>query len=350
MTKVTNKLYILYGVNGEGYGHGIRSMPIIKELKKDYKVIIVAGGKAYSYLSRYFSNIYKIGYLKLIVSNNKIRKILTLLYNLIMFPVIFIRNLKIIFLINKFKPFLTITDFEPFSHYLSLLFGIPSVCIDNQHIITNCRIKVKGNLIDKFISEWIIKLMIPKARYYLITSFFKTEVKKPNTYIFPPVLREEILKIKPKKKMNILVYQTYKSNKKLIPILFETNENFIVYGFNKQGKIKNIFFKSFNEDEFFNDLANCKAVITNGGFTLISEAIYLKKPILSIPVENQFEQILNAIYLERLRLGVYCKRLTKRDLEKFISKLDNHLKNFRNKAGNKEIITRLKNIINEIKA
>ncbi len=72
---------------------------------------------------------------------------------------------------------------------------------------------------------------------------------------------------------------------------------------------KNLIYRKFNEDRFFNDLGSCKAVLANGGFTLISESIYLKKPVLSIPVKGQFEQILNAIYLERLGYGEFHEEL-----------------------------------------
>ena len=52
-------------------------------------------------------------------------------------------------------------------------------------------------------------------------------------------------------------------------------------------------------------LKQTKAIITNGGFTVISEALYLKKPIFSIPIKNQFEQALNAKFVEKLGAGVY---------------------------------------------
>jgi len=46
---------ILYGVCGEGLGHAIRSEILINYLKnKNYEIRIVAGGKAYNYLSDEF--------------------------------------------------------------------------------------------------------------------------------------------------------------------------------------------------------------------------------------------------------------------------------------------------------
>jgi uncharacterized protein (TIGR00661 family) len=44
-------------------------------------------------------------------------------------------------------------------------------------------------------------------------------------------------------------------------------------------------------------------VVSTAGFTLISEALYLGKPLLLMPNGGIFEQTLNAIYLEREGLG-----------------------------------------------
>jgi len=37
--------------------------------------------------------------------------------------------------------------------------------------------------------------------------------------------------------------------------------------------------------------------------------VYLHKPLLSLPVVGQFEQVLNALYLEQLGYGMYAKAL-----------------------------------------
>jgi len=49
-------------------------------------------------------------------------------------------------------------------------------------------------------------------------------------------------------------------------------------------------------------------VICNGGYTLMSEALYLGKPVLSIPLRRHGEQQLNATYLEALGLGRRARR------------------------------------------
>jgi UDP:flavonoid glycosyltransferase YjiC (YdhE family) len=44
-------------------------------------------------------------------------------------------------------------------------------------------------------------------------------------------------------------------------------------------------------------------VIAGGGFTLMGEAVYLHKPMLSVPIERQFEQIMNGRWLQHLGYG-----------------------------------------------
>ena len=44
-------------------------------------------------------------------------------------------------------------------------------------------------------------------------------------------------------------------------------------------------------------------MITGGGFSLLSEAVALRKPVLSLPLHGQFEQTMNARYLERDGFG-----------------------------------------------
>ena len=121
------------------------------------------------------------------------------------------------------------------------------------------------------------------------------------------------------------------------------NEKFIVYGFNKNEVDGNLHFKLFNENEFYDDLASAKAVICNGGFTFISEAIHLKKPIYSIPARGNFEQTLNGYYVQRLGYGEYHEVMNAKRVENFLNNLpkyQNKLKTVK-KTNNEGIVNEL---------
>ncbi len=60
------------------------------------------------------------------------------------------------------------------------------------------------------------------------------------------------------------------------------------------------------DGDFDRDMNRCLMVISNAGHQTISEALVLRKPILAIPEENQYEQTLNGIMLKKSGLGDWC--------------------------------------------
>ena len=61
-------------------------------------------------------------------------------------------------------------------------------------------------------------------------------------------------------------------------------------------------------------MASSRALIANGGHTTLSEAAWLRKPILSVPIRHQGEQELNAAWLARDGHGVCLRRPSPRSL------------------------------------
>ncbi len=338
---------ILYGVAKEGMGHAIRSRIILGELSKRHELLIIAGGKPFDYLSKYFKNVKKIDDFDLVYRNNSISFIRTFFRNLIKFPRILYYFSRILKKAQKFQPDIVISDFESLAGYLSLLLKKPLISIDNQHVCTKCAIDVPARFIREYsICCFIVSLMILRADHFLITTYFFPKKKFENVHLFPPILRKELFKKQPKNKDHILVYQTTSTNKSLVPLLAEIDENFVYYGPTK-GKKGNIVFRQFSEKAFVEDLSTCKAVLTNGGFGLIGEALSLKKPVLSVPVKGQFEQILNAVYLEKLGFGQYHMELTKEKIDNFISRIPSYRRNLSKArfSGNARILAKLEKLI-----
>ncbi|MFH1642262.1 MAG: MJ1255/VC2487 family glycosyltransferase [Nanoarchaeota archaeon] len=338
---------ILYGIAKEGMGHAVRSKVLIKGLSENHKFLILAGGKQYNFLKKSFNNIICIDDFDLTYINNSISYTLTFLKNLFKFPFIIYYIIKNYKLIKRFDPDLIISDFEPITNYLSYLLKKPLITVDNQHISTKCNIQFPKNYNkDFFISSVVIYSIITNAGYYLIPTFFYPQVKEKNVFLVPPVIRKEIQDAKILCKDHIIVYQTSGSNKRLMQLLKKTGNNYIFYG-SRRKKDGNITFKQFSETEFIDDLASCKAVITNGGFGLISEAIYLKKPVLSIPIKKQFEQILNAVYLKKLGYGAYHLEITKKRLDHFINNIDIYKRRLQSikKHDNSMILKKIEEIL-----
>jgi UDP-N-acetylglucosamine:LPS N-acetylglucosamine transferase len=67
---------------------------------------------------------------------------------------------------------------------------------------------------------------------------------------------------------------------------------------------------------------SARGVVTGGGFSLLSEAVYLGKPVLSVPLHGQFEQLMNARYLAREGFGICAPSVDMATMTAFLDGLD----------------------------
>lgn len=323
-TKIRDKKVIFYCICGEGMGHAIRSSVIIDRIKDKYDVYIFSSDRAYKYLNEKFDNVYKIGGFNTVYINNKVNNTKTLINALKRNPLNIKEGYEELYKkARKLSPDIIVTDFEIYATMVSKLLSIPLISLDNIHMITQTAIdyppKHQGEMLK---AKGVIKSYVIKPKIHILTSFFYPKIKpKKRAVLYPPVIREDILKLKPTIEDHIIVYQTSKESVKLVEQLKSLNEKFIVYGFNKDEVDENLTYKLFNENEFYNDLASAKAVICNGGFTFISEAISLKKPIYSVPAIGNFEQTLNGFYVQKLGYGEYHEEMSPKKVEKFLKRL-----------------------------
>jgi len=160
-------------------------------------------------------------------------------------------------------------------------------------------------------------------------------------------LRREVLEEKPVAGDYVLVYTTSHFSDLNETLEKIKTEKFIVYGLGEKKSKENVFFKAPSQDGFLKDLAGCKAIIATAGLSLISEALYLGKPYLAIPVKKQFEQILNAHYLEKCGYGKFLQSINQKDIELFLSNLVKYRKNLLQypKEDNKKIFSKLDSLI-----
>ena len=340
---------ILYGVAGEGSGHSTRAKEIIAHLiEKGHEIKVVSCGKGYKNLSLTF-DVLEVTGPGFVLRNNKLRNIETFLKNLKNTPKMASSLTKVLKLVSKFKPQIIFSDFEPFSAMCANLKKIPLISIDNQRFITGTKIEYpKKYRKEAFLAKTIIRLMVPNADKYLTLTFANTKIINKRVELFPPILRKEVLDQQSSKGDYILVYLTSEFLD-ILEILKNIPRHFVIYGFNKNNVDKNLTFKVASQNGFLGDLANCQGVIANSGFSLISESLYLGKPYLAIPLENHFEQIINAYYLEKLGYGKYWDKLNKEGVELFISNLDlyaEHITHYQ-KTDNSKILERLDGIIEE---
>ncbi|WP_394847751.1 teichoic acid biosynthesis protein [Pendulispora brunnea] len=320
---------ILYGVVGEGMGHAMRSRVVLEHLvRENHEVEIMASGRAVDFLSKRFDEVRKIHGYHLIYEENRVRLGKTVWSNVLAGTGGVPENIAAYFeLLTSFRPEVVISDFESWTYLYGKTHNLPVLSIDNMQIISRCTHDdeiVRGYETDFQLARAFVKGKLPFSSEYFITTFFHPPVRKERTRLFPPILRPEIeqAKVIARRGEHLLVYQTAEGNEGLARALASANVECRIYGMRRQIQEEqvegNLRYMPFSETRFIEDLATARAVIAGGGFTLMGEAVYLQKPMLSVPVRRQFEQILNARYLERLGYGREASQIDAEAVKAFL--------------------------------
>jgi uncharacterized protein (TIGR00661 family) len=321
---------ILYGVTGEGMGHATRSKVVCEHLvARGHEVKIVVSGRAHAFLAKTFRDVVEIRGLTIKYVDNRMDRDGTLARNVLAAPGIVSANVSAYFdKVARFAPDAVISDFDSFAHLFGKRHGVPVVSIDNQQIISRCKLgkfAKQGVKVDYQLTKAFVRAKLPGCHHYVITSFFFPTVRKKyedSTTLVPPILRRSILDARGRTRLgdHVLVYQTSTSDTNLLDELEKVRGiNFVVYGLRRNARRGNCVLKEFSEEGFVEDLASARAVVTNGGLSLIGEAVYLGKPIFAVPVQHQYEQILNARYIEELEYGLMAEHIDAELLRVFLA-------------------------------
>ena len=229
--------------------------------------------------------------------------------------------------VQEWRPDVVVTDFEPLSGIYARSAHVPLVCVDNIHMIDRCRHDeeiVDGAREDFRLAKAVTRAMVPTAGDYVITTFFRPPLLRGRTALVPPIVRPAIVAAKPVRGDHLLVYSG--GSDALIEALRDSGAACRVYGMRDGPEVGTtdgaIEYRPRSVGGFLEDLVSARGVVTGGGFSLLSEAVYLGKPVLSVPLRGQFEQLMNARYLSREGFGMCAPAIDAATLSAFLEQLD----------------------------
>lgn len=350
---------ILYGVVGEGMGHAIRSSVILARLLEDgHEVHVVASGRAYELLERQFPSVHKIWGLTIAMENNEVKRRGTAASNMLGAISGWPQNMREYFdVMAKFAPDVVISDFESWSWLFAKMHRIPLICIDNIQLINRCLHEadiIAGEHAAFRLAKSIVKGKCPNAHHYLVTTFVTPPIRKRRTTLVPPILRQSILDATSSDGGHLLVYQTSETFLHLPDMLKRLDCPVYIYGLRRglehDVQDENLLYRPFDEAQFVIDLASCRGVVGSAGFTLIGEALHLGKPYLATPVGNQFEQLLNGRYVEKLGYGLCEAELEEEGLLHFMKNIPLYRKALSDypRQDNSQLFSRLNELLSEL--
>jgi uncharacterized protein (TIGR00661 family) len=312
-------------------GHATRSRVVVEHLaRKGHEIRIVVSGRAHGFLVQKLApfpnvSVEEIHGLTLKYFGNSLDRTQSIFSNLKQAPKGIKKNIKVYQQVAEsgFRPDVVISDFESWAALYGTRHGIPVISIDNMQILNRCKhdkALIRGKGFDFEVARLAVRMKIPKGYHYLVTSFFFPPVKKKFTTLIPPILRPEVQALEWKPGSHVLVYQTQTTNQALVPTLKQLPFRFRVYGLGREGSEGNVTLCPFSEQKFLEDLSTARAVVCGGGFSLLAEAVSLGIPTLSIPVVGQYEQELNARYLDALGYGASASSFDGRSIAQFLER------------------------------
>jgi len=336
---------IVYGVMGDARGHVTRALTVAGELPQ-HEILFVGGGRVHD-LKAHGYQVVDVPMASTLYRNNRVDLPATVMNAVKVFG----GGRKVVNrlaqVIDRFDPQLILTDYEYFTPLAARKLGRACVSVDHQHILTHCGYEIPSEQrLSRLMTNLSIRALYSNASHFIVVSFFKLPPKTPaSTEVLPPIIRAEVRKLRPVHGEHVLVYQTSPTFVRLFPVLEQTPRRYLIYGFGERPPQSNLVFKPYSNEGFLADLASCRYAITNGGHNVVSEALFLGKPVLSFPIVNAFEQFLNAYFLSRLGYGDYSTAAVPsvEFLRTFESRLEEFTANINGVdfLGNKELVAHL---------
>ena len=295
---------ILYAVQGTGNGHITRAIEIIPFLQKRGEVDILVSG-IQSDIELPFKVKYKFNGLSFIFGKQggvDIWKTYWKLNSRKLFKEIKSLDVK--------KYDLIISDFEPVSCWAAIRAKKPCIGLSNQAATLHplAPEPKKSDLLGKLVLQ----------NYAPTTYNYGYHFKSLDKNIYTPIIRKEVRDLKPTNDGHYTVYLPAYDDERIIKHLKKFNyikwQVFSKHN-NKKYKVKNITLMPIDKDLFLESMASAEGILCNAGFGTTSEALFLKKKLMVIPMKKQYEQHCNAAMLKSMGVKV-MKKLNKKHIDK----------------------------------
>ena len=287
---------ILYAVQGTGNGHITRAMEIIPYLKKKGELDILVSG-IQSDIELPFEVKYKFNGMSFIFGKKggvDFWKTFVKLNS--------IKLLKEIKKLNVKEYDLIISDFEPVSCWAAL--KAKRVCIGLSNQVATLHPLAPQPKSSDLIGRLVLQNYAPTTYNYGF------HFKRLDATVFTPIIRKEVRELTPTNEGHYTVYLPSYNDKQIIKRLKKI-DNVTWQVFSKHNKeevkYKNITIMPINGEQFLKSMASAKGVFCNAGFGTASEALFLKKKLLVVPMKKQLEQYCNAEMLKSMGVPVIKK-------------------------------------------
>ena len=322
---------IFYGVSGEGRGHATRVRAVVEDLRHEHRVIIYAPAMAYSLLSQTYQHTEVVvrripGFCFHYTQARTLNYWKTGWYaasTLAQFPNL-LRRLRQD--MEREQPDLVITDFEPSLPWAAQQCGLPFISLNHQHFLVAYDLRslpwflqLQAALMAQF-----VKLFYSRQIQTIVSSFYFPPLKPQyrNVEQIGVLLRPEIVQAAPENGSHLVAYLRRTMPPEVSQALAECGLEVHIYGLGARPAEGQLKFLEIDVFRFVEDLATSRALISTAGNQLVGEALFLGKPVLAMPEPGNYEQEINAHFLQQSGggLALNMPQLTARHIHRFLDR------------------------------
>lgn len=297
---------ILYAFQGTGNGHLARAQEIVPILKKFASIDTFISGHQ-SQLKADFPINYQHKGISLLYNKNG-----GISYKKTLFENDFFKAFKTISDLDLHQYDFVINDYEPLTAWSCKMKGMKMLEMSHQAAMSFK--ETPKPLMKDFLGNFILKHYAPsKNKIGFHFENYHPQIKKP-------VIRSKIRSLNPQKKGYYLVYLPSFSDENILKSLQQIDVEWKVFSKNTKlySKSKNVELFPIDEIEFLKSFENCEGFLCNAGFEGPSEALFLNKKLMVIPIHNQYEQECNAFALEQLGIKT-SKKLVADEISEWVN-------------------------------
>lgn len=287
---------VLFAVQATGNGHLCRAREIIPYLQEKSELDILVSGIQGDIILPYHVKYEKYGLSIIFGKNGGIDMLKTFQKTR---PLQFIKDYRSC----PVKDYdLVINDFEPITAWACKKIGMPCLALSHQSALLSDKTP-RPRFKNPFI-EYGMKIYAPT------TSKIAFHFDQYDTFINTPIIRREIRQATISEQNHIAVYLPAVGDKTLIKHFTKIPSiKWKVFSKHcyKKYQEKNVEVNPINNKEWIMALASSSGVVMGAGFEGPSEALFLGKKLLVIPMFNQYEQLCNAAALKKMGVTVSRK-------------------------------------------
>ena len=280
---------ILYGIQGTGHGHISRARVVLPTLREYAEVDVLISGYNYNMsidgpvdftargLSLNYDHRGSVDLLGTALGLNPVRFIQD------------IQKLKVEdydFIVN---------DFEPVTAWAAKKAGVPCVAISHQASFLSEKVPRTDKR--SSVAEQVMKHFAP------CTAAVGSHYLRYDDFIEPPIIRHQIRDLNPLQGEHVTVYLPAFDHETLASIFGSVKEvNWEIFSPSCRSAYQkhNVRVNPVGKESFLKSIEHCLGIVSATGFETSSEAMYLGKKFLTVPIRKQYEQLCNAAALKQL--------------------------------------------------